>query len=166
MAELPTVPFILSLLGGVFFIIGGVVLVGIGALIGTLGSIASSINSTAIAASGGGPGPFTSYLGASGVVLGIATIGLAVMMFASPARHRLWGAFVIAFSVLSWVDSFGGLVIGFILGLIGGILAVTWKPSVAVPAPPPVQITRICPNCGTVIQQDSKFCSYCGKSLP
>ena len=104
-------------------------------------------------------------LGELGVVLGVATIALAVMIYRVPARHQLWGALVLTFSVLSWVGALGGLLLGFLLGLIGGVLAITWKPNVIVPATP-VQITRICPNCGTVIQKDARFCAYCGKSLP
>jgi hypothetical protein len=98
--------------------------------------------------------------------MGIATIALAVMILRVPQRHQLWGALVLTFSLLSIVGSLGGLLLGFILGIIGGVLAISWKPSVAAPAPaPPAQVTRICPNCGTVVQKDAKF-SYCGKSLP
>ena len=92
-------------------------------------------------------------------------IVLAIFIHKSPARHQLWGALVLVFSGLSWVGALGGLLIGFLLGLIGGVLAISWKPSIVMQAPP-VQITRICPNCGTVIQMDAKFCPHCGKVLP
>jgi hypothetical protein len=84
------------------------------------------------------------------------------MIVRVPQRHQLWGALVLTFSILSIAGSLGGLLLGFILGNIGGVLAISWKPSV----PAPAQVARICPNCGTVIQKDAKFCSYCGKSLP
>lgn len=175
MAEYPTAAFILSLLGGIFFVMGGLVLVGIGALFDALGSLGglsglSSLtgglgNMTSISGSLGGVGLPIAGLGELGVLLGIATIALAVMIFRFPARHQLWGALVLTSSALSVVGSLGGLLIGFLLGIIGGVLAISWKPSVAA-LTPPTQITRICPNCGTVIQKDAKFCSYCGKSLP
>ena len=188
MAETPTAAFILSLLGGIFIVMGGFVLIGISALIGSLGSLGglgglsslgglgnlSSISSlgglgnmTSTLGSSGGGGGSIAALGELGVLLGIATIAVAVLIYRIPARHQLWGALVLAFSLLSWVGAIGGLLLGFLLGLIGGVLAISWKPSVSTPAPAPsIQITRICPNCGTVIQKDSKFCSYCGKSLP
>ena len=186
MAEYPTAAFILSLLGGIFAIIGGFVLMAIGALfdafgnLGGLGGISSltgglgnltgglggslgNLTSTPGSTSGGG---FSiTNLGEVGVVMGIATIALAVMILRVPQRHQLWGALVLTFSVLSIVGSLGGLLLGFVLGIIGGVLAISWKPGLTAPVPQ-VQITRICPNCGTVIQKDAKFCSYCGKPLP
>jgi Family of unknown function (DUF6114)/zinc-ribbon domain len=189
LAEYPTAAFILSLLGGIFSVIGGFLLIGIGALIGDLGSLGglgglSSLtgglgnltgslgnlgnlgNLTSTASSGSGGGFSIVNLGELGVLMGIATIALAVMILKVPQRHQLWGALVLTFSILSIAGSLGGLLLGFILGIIGGVLAISWKPSAAVPAAPPPQVTRICPNCGTVVQRDSKFCSYCGKSLP
>ena len=196
MAEYPTAAFILSLLGGIFSVIGGFILIGIGALVGDLGSLGglgglgglSSLtgglgnmtgslgslsgilgNATSASGGGGGGGGFSSIaiLGEVGVLMGIATIALALMILKVPRRHQLWGALVLTFSILSIAGSLGGLLLGFILGIIGGVLAISWKPSVAAPAPPPpTQVTRVCPNCGTVVQRDSKFCSHCGKSLP
>lgn len=148
---------------------------GVASLVGALGSLGglgglSSLtgglgNTTLIPSSVSGATAPIASAGEVGVLLGIATIAVAVMIYRTPSRHQLWGALVLTFSVLSWVTSIGGLVIGFLLGIIGGVLAVTWKPGVAAPAPPS-QITRICPNCGTVIEKDARFCSYCGKSLP
>lgn len=186
MAETPTAAFVLSLLGGIFIVFGGLALVAIAALVGALGSLGglssltgglgnlSSIpsltgelgNATSTLGSSGVGGGSIAVVGEFGVLLGIATIALAVLIYKVPARHQLWGALVLTFSVLSWIGALGGLLLGFIMGLIGGVLAITWKPSTALPASPPAQITRICPNCGTVVQKDAKFCSYCGKSLP
>ncbi|MEM2738969.1 MAG: DUF6114 domain-containing protein, partial [Candidatus Bathyarchaeia archaeon] len=45
---------------------------------------------------------------------------------------------VLIFSILSlFVGGTGGFVIGFILGLVGSILGLTWKPSEETPPPPP-----------------------------
>ena len=181
MAESPTAAFILSLLGGIFYVIGGLVLVGIGAFVGALGSLGnvgnlgglgglgglSSLpgglgNSTSISGGLGGAESSIAALGEFGVVLGIATIALAVMLYRSPARHQLYGGLILTFTALSIVGSLGGLVIGFILGLVGGVLAISWKPTAA----PQAQATRICPSCGTVVQMNAKFCSNCGRSLP
>jgi hypothetical protein len=190
MAESPTAAIIFSILGGVFVLIGGIVLMGIGFLIGAMGNLGGlssllggssllgnislpsgvsfpggfgNVTSSAGAASGAGVS-FVVWLGALGVLLGIAMMALSVILHMYPARHQLWGALILVFSLLSWAGAIGGLLIGFILGLVGAALAISWKPS-AVPAPV-AQVTRICPNCGTVIQPGMKFCPYCGKALP
>jgi hypothetical protein len=166
---------VLSILGGIFIAIGGLVVIGIGALVESLGSLGglgglSSLtgglgNLTSISGSTSGASTPLAAIGGIGVLLGIATVAIAILMNRSPERHQLWGSLVLAFSVLSWVTSLGGLLIGFLLGLVGGVMAISWKPTLVAPVPP-VRITRICPTCGTVIQQDAKFCPHCGKSLP
>ena len=174
MADSPTTAFILSLLGGIFIIIGGFVWMGIGMFFEALGSLGgtgglSSLtgglgNLTSISGSASGAGSPIETLGGLGVLLGIATIAVAVLMHQSPQRHQLWGGLVLTFSVISWVTSLGGLVVGFLLGLVGGVLAISWRPSTAAPVPP-VQTARFCPACGTAVGQDSKFCQNCGKPL-
>lgn len=54
-------------------------------------------------------------------------------MWAAPRRHVAWGVIVILSSVPSLLIS-GGLLgvlfpVGFMLSLIGGILAIQWKPT-------------------------------------
>ena len=50
------------------------------------------------------------------------------MMYKVPSQIRIWGAFVIVFSVLSILEM-GGFLIGGILGIIGGIMAMANKQS-------------------------------------
>ena len=45
----------------------------------------------------------------------------AVMLYAKPEQHHVWGAMVLIFSIASRFGTFGGFVVGFILGLVGGI---------------------------------------------
>lgn len=40
---------------------------------------------------------------------------------------------VLVFSILSWVGAAGGFIIGFLLGLIGAILGLTWKQKIPAP---------------------------------
>ncbi len=145
-SEKPTTAFILSLIGGIFVVIGGLATAAIGAaltfFIGGIGGI----------------------FGLIGVVWGILIIVFAVMLNSNPNNHASYGALILVFSIVSWFGSFGGLLIGFLLGLVGGILAIVWHPSVQTPAQAP--ITRICPSCGRVIGNDTKFCPSCGKQLP
>ena len=173
MTETPTAAFVLSLIGGIFILIGGLAVVGIGMLLGALGGLGSvnglsSLsglgNLSSISGSTGGAGAPITALGGVGVLLGIAAVAVAVMMHLRSGRHRLWGALMLGFSAVSWVTSLGGLLIGFLLALIGGVLAISWKPSAGPSASPP-QITRVCPACGTVLQRDTKFCPNCGRAF-
>ena len=171
MAESPTAAFILSLLGGIFVLIGGFVVIVIGSLLESLGGLGGSTlpgglgNLTSITGGFSGIGFPIASLGVLGVLLGSGMIVLAILIHLSPGRHQLWGALVLVFSLVSWVGALGGLLVGFLLGLIGGVLAISWRPSTIMQASS-AQITRICPNCGTVIQKDTKFCPQCGRSMP
>lgn len=63
-----------------------------------------------------------------GIVFGAAIIVLAIALYTNPQHHELLGALIIVFSALSVTSYMGGMVIGLLLGVIGGILAIVWKP--------------------------------------
>ncbi|MEM4427768.1 MAG: DUF6114 domain-containing protein [Zestosphaera sp.] len=52
------------------------------------------------------------------------------MSLVTPGRVKTGSILVLIFSILSLFTVGGGFFIGFILGLIGGILGLTWKPPV------------------------------------
>ena len=68
----------------------------------------------------------TAFVGGVGLVSGIVVVISGAMLRSSPNQRTLWGALVLIFSCLSFFG-FGGFVIGAILGIIGGIMALTWK---------------------------------------
>jgi len=80
----------------------------------------------------------------------------SVILYKFPEKHRKLGVVITVFSILG----------GELVALIGGILAIAWKPN---PAPSPIEkITRICLKCGRVLKEDGlsvRFCPYCGKNL-
>lgn len=116
--EKPTAAFVLSLIGGIFILLAGL-------FIGFIGfAVTLPI------------GGFGAALGLLGIAWGVIVIIGAIMMNSKPEQHTMWGVIVLVFSLVSWVGALGGFFIGFILALIGGILGITWKPSVA---PPPTQ---------------------------
>jgi len=126
-----------------------------------------------------------------------------VKINSNPASHTRWGIVILIFSIIGlgpmaisvaydWTGVVGLLIT--IIGVVGGILALIFKPSYAPPPPaygqpyppqqpnypptygqpqqqqyPPQQvqrpITRICPNCGRVVDENIKFCPHCGKQL-
>jgi len=46
-----------------------------------------------------------------------------------PDQQRTWGVLILVFSVLSFLG-LGGFVVGAILGIVGGVFALRWKPAV------------------------------------
>lgn len=113
----PTAAFILSLMGGIFIMLGGLIST---ALLGIAGLFASLLF-------GFIAGGVMIILGILGIVWGILVILGAAMMYSHPERSKTWGAIVLVFSILSWFGALGGFFIGFILGLVGGVLGLTWS---------------------------------------
>src|SRR3989442_7800331 len=112
MGDKPTAAMVLSLIGGLFVIFGGAALAFAGSLIGSLNVAgAGSASSTTLA------------LGIVGVIMGIIMVVGGFMLYSKPASAKMWGVIVLVLSIISWVTAAGGLFIGFLLGLIGGILA-------------------------------------------
>jgi hypothetical protein len=54
----------------------------------------------------------------------------ALMLNRNPREHATWGTLIVIFSVISiFGGAMGGFGIGLVLALIGGVLAITWKPT-------------------------------------
>ena len=118
--------FILSLIAGIL-ILSNSALLGIAAtwfpwIIPTL---PGSDNNTTI--------PFAS-LTVAGLICGVLVLFGAVMLRIKPVNKKMWGIIVIVFSIPSVVTG-GGFIIGFILGIIGGALAFSWKPKMQATEP-------------------------------
>jgi hypothetical protein len=70
------------------------------------------------------------FFGILGVIFGAIIIISAIMLNRSPREHATWGTLIVIFSVISiFGGAMGGFGIGLVLGLIGGVLAITWKPT-------------------------------------
>jgi hypothetical protein len=144
---------VLAIIGGVFILLGGLFEL----------AVASVISAFTFGVVGGSLVAF----GALGTVLGILIIVLAALLYVNTEHHTIFGVLILVFSVISLTSFLGGFVLGFILALIGGILAITWKPTPApvyYAAPAPVQ--RMCPKCGRAVDPTTKFCPHCGNALP
>ncbi|HTW56446.1 MAG TPA: DUF6114 domain-containing protein [Thermoplasmata archaeon] len=122
----PVPAIVLTFVGGLFVILGGVFVAALGTVLALLGH--SSI---------------IFYLG---LLDGLLLLAVAGLMAAVPRAHVVWGVLAIVLSVASLVVALGGFVVGFLLALIGGLLAIAWRPSKAafvtvgarvVPPPPP-----------------------------
>jgi hypothetical protein len=98
---------VLTILGGFFIIGGGLVFAFVGALFAVLG--------------------FVSAFFLVGLLIGVLTLIVGLLMLIVPLGHVVWGALAVVLALASIPFALGGFVIGFILTLIGGILALRWK---------------------------------------
>ena len=137
--ERPSTAFVLSLIGGIFILLGASAMTMLGSWMGNYGY---GMMGGGYGGWGGmmrpgfgmmgGLGYGFAFLGVLGLIFGIIVIISALMLNNKPEQHSTWGILIIVFSVLSIFGSaMGGFGIGLILGLIGGILAVTWNPAEA-----------------------------------
>jgi len=126
----PKTAMILAIVGSALMIFCGILLVAAGTFI--LPNINFSNVNTPPQIS---PGSLPSLV--SGIVRGIGAFGLicggivlasAVMLSAMPNQQRTWGVLILVFSVLSFLG-LGGFVVGAILGIVGGVFALRWKPA-------------------------------------
>ncbi len=157
MGERPTAAFVLSLLAGIFYLIAGIA-------VAAIASIALLIPFA---------GGFIFAVGLIGLVSGILMIfGASMMNSEDKGRVRSGSILVLVFLLVGAIFTLGGIGIGFILGLIGSILGLTWNPTPPPPVPQaataPVQAsagTKFCPNCGTEVSMTAAFCPKCGTKL-
>jgi hypothetical protein len=159
----PTAAYWLSIIGAIIGLLAGLVLLFLGAV---LGMFSFGIG----------------FIGVGGFGIWMLVASTLVLIFArnlkrNPMEHTKWGALILVFSLLG---------VGGILGFIGGILAIVYTPvPVGAPpqqygtpqqpyyAPPPQQdsntpqqqTTRVCPQCGRIVQLNERFCPNCGKQL-
>jgi hypothetical protein len=112
--------------------------------------------------------------GAWMLITSILLIVFARRLNANPMQHSKYGWYIIIFSIIG---------VGGLLGLIGGILALVYKPIPVGAAPPqyaapqqpyygpppqpaayqPPPQAHACPQCGTLVQPGVRFCPNCGK---
>jgi len=132
----PSTAFVLSLIGGIFILLGGLAEAAILALIGT-----------AVISIFPGLGALLIALAVVALVFGLIIIFGALMLRSKPESAKMWGVIILVLAIVSLVGG-GGFFIGFILALIGGILALVWHPppqaqaawgQPAAPAPPSAQ---------------------------
>jgi hypothetical protein len=70
--------------------------------------------------------PFTT-ISVVALICGALILFAAIMLRIKPENKKAWGILIMVFSIPSVITG-GGFIIGFILGIIGGIKALRWKP--------------------------------------
>jgi hypothetical protein len=122
--ERPNTAYIVSLIGGIFILVGSVAMafmVGSGYWwMGMNGNHFSMMGSFSLDSG------FMYLLSAFGVACGIVVLIGSLLLNRRPKEAATWGAIILIFSILSFVDM-GGFIIGALLGIIGGVMALTWE---------------------------------------
>jgi hypothetical protein len=125
----PKTASILALAGGMIIMLGGVLLIGVSAF------VLPHLNYTNMTVPQGMdraslPGLISGIvgvMGAFGLVCGAIVLLSSTMLLAKVGQRRTWGILILVFSVLSFIG-LGGFIIGAILGIVGGVLTLRWKP--------------------------------------
>ncbi len=149
----PTTAFILSLLGGLFMVLGTVV------------ATAFMLDTTYYYT----PAYYYPFLLTS-AVCGFLVLIAAAFLFKMPGLHMAWGIVVLVLSVTGTVGVLTGYFAffgapGVVFGVIGGSMAIAWRPGAASPGAP-VGFVRVCPGCGRYTPVAYAFCVSCGTPAP
>ena len=156
MEERPLTAFILSLLGSVFVIVGTI-----------LGFALYSSSPYAAVTT------LMEILSGVSVALGVLMLTMTLMLYLRPELHVAWGVTILVFaagSITSVFSGYGGLgfgVIGMVLGIIGGSIAIAWRPGMGMPGMVgPSGAYRVCTSCGRMAPFGYSFCPFCGTPQP
>jgi len=128
-APYPKTASIIALAGGAIILLGGVLFLGVSAYVIphidlSNVTVPQGMDRTSL------PGLISGVLavmGGFGLVCGSVVLISSSMLVAKVGQRRTWGILILVFSVLSFIG-LGGLVVGAILGIVGGILVLRWKP--------------------------------------
>ncbi len=126
--EYPNVPSILALVGGSLILLAAVILLAVSVVIlphlsytnvtppqGYTGSVSGLVSG------------FVGALAAFGLVCGAIVVISAIALRLMPVHRTTWGVLILVFSILSFFG-FGGFIAGAVLGVVGAILVLRWKP--------------------------------------
>lgn len=126
--EYPNIPSILTLVGGALIIVFDVLLVAISV------AILPHLNYTNFRSPTGYTGTpgelvsgFVGALAAFGLACGAVVTLSAVLLRLKPNQRQTWAIIALVFSILSFFG-FGGFIVGAVLGIVGSIMSLRWKP--------------------------------------
>ena len=125
----PKTASILALVGGILIILAGMLLMAVSAVI--LPHLDyTNLNPPPQLTQRSMPGIVSGIVGVMGLfglVSGVIVLVSAVILLTNPSQRKNWGVLILVFSVMSFLG-LGGFIVGAILGIVGGILTLRWKP--------------------------------------
>ena len=126
--DYPNIPTILALVGGALIVLVDIFLLALSIV------ILPHLNYTNFQTPHGYTGSpgnlaagFVGAIAVFGLICGIIVTMSSVLMRIKPVQRQTWGILVLVFSILGFFG-FGGFIIGSVLGIVGGILALRWTP--------------------------------------
>ena len=126
--EYPNLPSVLALIGGALIVLVDLILLTVSIVI--LPHL-NYTNFTPPRGYTGNPGNiasgFVGALSVFGLVCGIIVLLSSIMLRFMPSQRQTWGIFILVFSILSFFG-FGGFIVGAVLGIVGAIMILRWKP--------------------------------------
>lgn len=141
--ETPAVALALSLVAGILILVSGIVILVLGTafMSGMMGGYyPGMMGEYHEGMMGGYGGPVDGYryptgyfsfvaagIGIWGIVCGIVILVGSYLLYSRPASHATWGVVILVFSLLSVFEG-GGFIVGLILGVVGGVLAIVRRP--------------------------------------
>src|SRR6267143_2427121 len=134
--EYPNIPSILALVGGALILLFDIFLLTISLV------ILPHLNYTNFTpprgytgSSGALAAGFVGAIAVFGLICGIIVTMSAVLLRLKPDQRQTWGILVLVFSILGFFG-FGGFIVGSVLGIVGGIMTLRWKPLPTAPTTP------------------------------
>src|SRR5229473_4250986 len=129
--EYPNIPSILALVGGALIVLVDIFLVAVSVVI--LPHL-NYTNFTPPRGYTGSPGAlaagFVGAIAVFGLICGVIVTLSAVLLRLKPNQRQTWGILVLVFSILSFFG-FGGFIAGAVLGIVGAIMTLRWRPAQA-----------------------------------
>ena len=126
--EYPNLPSVLALIGGALIVLVDLILLTVSIVI--LPHL-NYTNFTPPRGYTGSPGNiasgFVGALSVFGLVCGIIVLLSSIMLRFMPSQRQTWGIFILVFSILSFFG-FGGFIVGAVLGIVGAVMILRWKP--------------------------------------
>jgi len=73
---------------------------------------------------------FVGAIAVFGLICGVIVSMSALLIRLRPAQRQTWGILVLVFSILSFFGA-GGFIVGAVLGIVGAVMTLQWKPPAA-----------------------------------
>ena len=108
-----------------FSLIAGLLIVCNAVAVGVAGTYFPSIFPTLPGSDNNATVPFTT-IAFIALICGALVLFGAIMLRIKPENKKAWGILIIVFSIPSVITE-GGFIVGFMLGIIGGVKAFRWK---------------------------------------
>ena len=136
MADKPTVAFVLSLFGGIIYLLVGLVVSAFPSFLGSYADLAGVP----------GVGVAIAVVGGVGLISGVLMfVGSIMMKTTRTSRVRMGSVLVLVFTIIGAAFTVGGFGVGFILALIGSIMGLVWKPSAQISSQMPTSTAPTSP---------------------